>query len=251
LTTIRAWASCATPMPGIHLASVYSGSMPQVKALHEAGNLDRTSHLFADIFVEKGVFSVEDMIAYFEQAQAHGLELKAHLDQFESMGAVPVAVDMGAVSVDHLEVTPPHELDILAQSETVGVMLPAVNFNLGLKTFGDARHLIDRDGVLALASDYNPGSSPTLSLPLVMAIACRYQKLLPAESLNACTINAAAALKQQHQVGSIEVGKRADLVVLSSPDYRSMIVEFGRNFVEQVYIKGTAIWNTSSWTAKA
>ena len=202
--------------------------------------------LFADIFVEDGVFSVDEMVAYFEAVHAYGIYLKAHLDQFENLKAVPVAVDMGATSVDHLETTPLQELDILAKSDTVGVMLPTVNFNLGLTTFGNARHLIDSDGILALSTDYNPGSSPTMSLPLVMAIACRYQKLLPAEALNACTINAATALKLQDRIGSLEVGKDADFIILNTNDYRSMVVEFGKNFVEQVYVKGKQLWKTSS-----
>jgi imidazolonepropionase len=230
-----------------YLDSIFADSLPSAQAIYADSYCNKHDiPMFVDIFVEDGVFSIKDMIAYFEVATQQGLPLKSHLDQFENLGAVPIAVDMGAISVDHLEVTPPHELDILAQSETIGVMLPAVNFNLGVTEFGNARHLIDADGILALSTDYNPGSSPTISLPMVMAIACRYQKLLPAEALNACTINAASALKLEHQVGSIEVGKQADFVILNTDDYRSMIVQFGRNFVEQVYIKGEQVWTTSS-----
>lgn len=233
--------------PAEYLDSIFAGSLADVHITYY--NSYCNTHdipMFVDIFVEDGVFSVEDMIIYFEVTTLLGLPLKAHLDQFENLGAVPIAVEMGAVSVDHLEVTPPHELEILAQSDTIGVMLPAVNFNLGVTEFGNARHLIDADGILALSTDYNPGSSPTISLPLVMTIACRYQKLLPAEALNACTINAASALQLENKVGSIEVGKQADFVILNTDDYRSMIVEFGRNFVEQVYIKGEQVWTTSS-----
>lgn len=230
-----------------YLQTIFDESLPRAQeAYARSATAQKNIPLFVDIFVEKGVFSVEDMIAYFEFAREQGIPLKAHLDQFENMGGVPIAIKMGAVSVDHLEVTPPHELDVIAQSETVGVMLPTVNFNLGLMQFGNARHLIDRGGILALATDYNPGSSPTISLPLVMAIACRYQKLLPAEALNACTINAAVALNVADRVGSLESGKQADLVVLDTPDYRGLMVEFGRNFVEQVYIKGERRWTRSS-----
>ncbi len=225
-----------------YLESIFAESLPQVEALCQQNG--KTP--FVDIFVEEGVFTVEHMKCYFEVAKEYGLPLKAHLDQFEPMGAVPLAVEMGAVSVDHLEVTPEADLEILAQSDTVGVMLPSVNFNLGIAQYGNARHLIDSDGILALATDYNPGSSPTMNLPLVMAIACRFQKLLPAEALNACTINAAAALNLQDKVGSLETGKQADFLVLDTADYRAMIVEFGRNFVEQVYIKGEQLWKTSS-----
>ena len=225
-----------------YLDSVFAESLPAVEALTR----EKEMSMFVDIFVEDGVFTVEHMKRYFEVAQERGLPLKAHLDQFVHLGAVPLAVEMGAVSVDHLEVTPQADLEVLARSNTVGVMLPTVNFNLGICQFGNARHLIDSQGILALATDYNPGSSPTISLPLVMAIACRFQKLLPAEALNACTINAATALNLQAKVGSLESGKRADFLILSTEDYRAMIVEFGRNFVEEVYIKGKRLWKTSS-----
>lgn len=225
-----------------YLESVLSESLPRANALTQAKQMS----MFVDIFVEEGVFTVEHMYRYFKVAQKHGLPLKAHLDQFEHMGAVPIAVEMGAVSVDHLEVTPGSDLDILANSDTVGVMLPTVNFNLGVCQFGNARHLIDSNGILALATDYNPGSSPTINMPLVMAIACRFQKLLPAEVLNACTINAATALNLQDKVGSLETGKQADFLILDTEDYRALVVEFGRNFVEEVYIKGKQVWKTSS-----
>jgi len=225
-----------------YLESIFSDSMPQVQALCEEKGITP----FVDIFVEKGVFTVEHMKRYFQIAKENGLPLKAHLDQFEHLGAVPIAVEMGAISVDHLEVTPEADLEILAQSDTVGVMLPSVNFNLGICQYGNARHLIDSGGILALATDYNPGSSPTMNLALVMAIACRFQELLPAEALNACTINAAAALNLQDKVGSLETGKQADFVILDTDDYRAMIVEFGRNFTKTVYIKGKQVWTTLS-----
>ncbi len=231
--------------PQDYLQSIFTASLPATHSTYrDSVCYQQNIPMFVDIFVEDGVFSVDDMVVYFENAAKRGLYLKAHLDQFKNLSGVPIAVETGAVSVDHLEVTPPHELNILAQSDTVAVMLPTVNLNLGVAEFGNARHLIDANGILALATDYNPGSSPTISLPLVMAIACRYQKLLPAEALNACTINAAAALKLAHRVGSIEAGKQADMVVLNTGDYRSMIVEFGRNFVTQVYIQGEQVWTT-------
>lgn len=229
-----------------YISFLISDTLPAIFDLYQSTNVRQDVPLFVDIFVEDGVFSLDDMRTYFEASDQRNIYLKAHLDQFENLNGVPIAVQMNATSLDHLETTPPHELDILAQSDTVGVMLPTVNFNLGLMTFANARHLIDADGILALSTDYNPGSSPTMSLPLVMAIACRYQKLLPAEALNACTINAATALKLQNRVGSLEVGKDANFVILNTNDYRSMVVAFGNNFVEQVYIKGEQVWKTLS-----
>jgi imidazolonepropionase len=231
-----------TGEPDAYIDMLLQVVMPQVRTLCAENNLT----CFVDIFVEEGVFTSAHMQRYFETAQELEMPRKAHLDQFEHLGAVPRAIAMGATSVDHLEVTPIADLNILAQSNTVGVMLPAVNFNLGIAQQGSARYLIDAGGILALATDYNPGSSPTLNLPLVMALACRLQKLQPAEALNACTINAATALNMQTQIGSLEVGKHADFLVLTTDDYRAMIVEFGRNFVEQVYIGGIRTWKQSS-----
>lgn len=130
-----------------YLESIFTDSLPGVESLFD----ETGKSFFVDIFVEEGVFTIEHMRRYFEVAQSHGLPLKAHLDQFEHLGAVPIAVEMGAVSVDHLEVTPEADLEILANSDTVGVMLPTVNFNLGISQYGNARHLIDSDGILALA----------------------------------------------------------------------------------------------------
>ncbi len=229
-----------------YLTSIYEGSLKNpLQAYENSGLASKNIPMFVDIFVEENVFTVQQMRQLFEIAQERGLHLKAHVDEFVNLGAVPVAVDMGAVSLDHLDVTPEQELDYLAHSDTVGVMLPAVNFNLGSSHFGNARYLIDANGILALSTDYNPGSAPTMSLPMVMAIACRYQKLLPSEALNACTINAATALKLEVQVGSLEVGKQGDFLILNTDDYRAMAYEFGNNLVEQVIIKGDILWSAS------
>ena len=229
-----------------YLTSIYEGNLKNpLQAYENSGLASKNIPMFVDIFVEENVFTVQQMRQLFEIAQERRLHLKAHVDEFVNLGAVPVAVDMGAVSLDHLDVTPEQELDYLAHSDTVGVMLPAVNFNLGSSHFGNARYLIDANGILALSTDYNPGSAPTMSLPMVMAIACRYQKLLPSEALNACTINAATALKLEAQVGSLEVGKQGDFLILNTDDYRAMAYEFGNNLVEQVIIKGDILWSAS------
>jgi imidazolonepropionase len=132
----------------------------------------------------------------------------------------------------------PDEISDLAGSDTVGVLLPAVNFNLGSCDFANGRALIDAGVAVALSTDINPGSAPCPSLPLVMALAARYQKLLPAEALNACTINAAHAIGMAHLVGSIEAGKQADLLIVDAPDYRHLAYRFGENLVETVIKNG-------------
>jgi imidazolonepropionase len=135
-------------------------------------------------------------------------------------------------------VTPAAEVEDLSRSSTLGVVLPAVNFNLGSSHFADARAMIDAGVALALATDINPGSAPCPSMPLVMAIACRYQRTLPAEALNASTINAAHAIGLGDRIGSIEVGKQADLLIVDATDYRHLAYQFGPNLVEAVIKQG-------------
>ena len=198
--------------------------------------------LFIDIFCEEGVFNLEDSYNFLEIGQnVHGMPVKAHVDEFVNLGGVKMAVDMKAVSVDHLDVTPDDELEYLAKSETVGVMLPAVNFNLGSSHYGNARKLIDSGGIFALATDLNPGSAPCYSMPMVMAIACRYQKLLPSEAMNASTINAAHAIRLANRVGSIEVGKQADILIINTDDYRDIAYQFGVNLVTSVFKQGQRV----------
>lgn len=221
---------------------------PAINAVYQQSHFaDQGQAFYMDIFCEKGVFELASTRQLLTMAQdQYGMPLKLHVDEFVDVGGVDLALEMGAISVDHLDVTPPQTLSRLAASQTVGVMLPAVNFNLGSTHFGNARHLLNEGGILALSTDLNPGSAPTPSLPMVMAMACRYQKVLPAEALNAVTINAAAALQLQDRIGSIEVGKQADLVLLNTPDYRAVAYEFGANFVEIVIIGGNIVWNPSS-----
>ena len=196
---------------------------------------------FIDVFCEQGVFDTAQTRRILEAGKAQGLLLKAHVDEFVALGGTTVGVELGAVSLDHLDHTPLAEIKRLAASETVGVIIPAVNFNLGSHEFAPARAMLDGGVALALATDINPGSAPCPSLPLVMAIACRYQGILPAEALNAVTINAAHAIAQGEKLGSLEAGKQADLLILEVADYRHLAYQFGVNLVEQVYKKGKRV----------
>ena len=198
--------------------------------------------LFCDVFCEEGVFDVAQSRRVLEAGRAYGMGLKLHADEFVNLGGVRLAVELGAISVDHLDVTPREEMALLARSETVGVVLPGVNFHLGSCHFADARALVDAGAVVALATDINPGSAPTPSMPMVMAIATRYQRLTPAEALNASTINAAYAVGLGHQVGSLQPGKRADILVLATHDYRHLAYEFGQNLVEKVIKDGKMVY---------
>lgn len=198
--------------------------------------------LFADVFCEDHAFSVAQSQRILQSAADLGLALKIHVDQFNSFGGVTMALALGATSLDHLDVTGPEEIRRLAGSDSVAVLLPAVNFNLGGEGFADARALVEAGAAVALATDFNPGSAPCLSLPLTMAIATRFQRLLPAEALNATTINAAHAIGLAGRVGSIEVGKQADLLLLKEADYRSLSYYFGHNPVQKVLKRGQVVW---------
>lgn len=221
----------------------YHATHPQRHA-SDTEHLSRLTHhasLFCDVFCEANVFDREQSRRVLEAGLALGLPAKIHADEFVNLGGVSLAVEFGATSVDHLDVTPPAEVELLAQSNTVGVVLPAVNFNLGSSHFANARSMMDAGVALALATDINPGSAPCPSMPLVMAIACRYQRLLPAEVLNACTINAAYALGMGHKLGSLEAGKQADVLIVNAPDYRHLVYQFGGNLVERVVKRGQVV----------
>lgn len=221
---------------------VIADMLPQAARWYESSPFARLGRRFcADVFCEMGAFTLEQSWRLLEAGRALGLGMRAHVDEFHALGGVTMAVQLGALSADHLDVTSGVEIDLLAASNTVGVIMPAVNFHLGSAHYANARALIDAGAVVALATDLNPGSAPCLSLPLVMAMACRLQKLLPAEALNACTLNAAHALALGGEVGSLEVGKQADMLILNTPDYRQLMNMLGGNLVETVIKRGVAI----------
>ena len=193
---------------------------------------------FADVFCEKNAFNPEQSEKVLLAAKNLGFNLKAHVDEFTNLGGARLAIELGAVSIDHLDMISDDEIKLLAASETVGVITPTVNFNFGSAAFADARKMIDNNCAIALSTDFNPGSAPCPSLPNAMAIACRYQKLLPSETLNAATINAAFAVGLGNKVGSIEVGKQADILILETKDYRGLAYEFGGNCIKTVIKNG-------------
>ncbi len=189
---------------------------------------------FVDIFCERNAFSPDDARLIFERAAKLGFRLKAHVDQFTNLGGSRLGVEHEAVSIDHLDTISDEEIALLAASGTIGVVIPTENFNGGKTQFAPARKMIEAGCAVALTTDYNPGSAPCPSQPMAMAIACRYQKLLPAEALNAATINAAHAIGLGEAHGSIEVGKQGSFTILDADDYRMLAYEFGGNLVSQV-----------------
>lgn len=204
---------------------------------------EKKTPIYADVFCEKNAFGLRQSEKILSTAKALWFGLKAHADEFTNLGASRLAIGLGAASIDHLDAISDEEIRLLADSDTVGVVTPTVNFNFGGTHFADARRLIDSGCAVALSTDYNPGSAPCPSQPAAMAIACRYQKLLPAEALNAAAVNAAYAIGQGHRCGSIDEGKRADLVVFGTKDYRDIAYEFGSNLAELVVKRGEIVYD--------
>lgn len=198
--------------------------------------------MFADVFCERGAFDAAQSRRVLAAAGALGLRLKAHVDEFSDIGGLGVALELGCVSVDHLDVTGPAGIARLAASEAVAVVIPAVTLNLGGAHYADARAMVDAGAALALTTDINPGSAPCPSLPLVMALACRYQRLLPAEALLACTANAAYAVGLGDRAGALEPGKLADLLILEAADYRYLAYELGGAPVARVIKRGKLVY---------
>ena len=204
-------------------------------------SLTRNNPFFIDVFCEKNAFNLEQSRKVLEAGRRYGMKLKAHVDEFTNLGGAAMAIELGATSIDHLDTISDEEITFLAESNTIGVITPTVNFNFGSKEFADARKMIDAGCAIAISTDYNPGSAPCPSLPNAMAIACRYQKLLPSEALNAATINAAFAVGLGEKVGSIEIGKQADILILDTRDYREIAYEFGGNPVEKIIKNGKIV----------
>lgn len=216
--------------------------IPAVMAWYRESHFVREgTPLFIDVFCEEHAFDVAQSRRILAAGLAAGMRAKIHVDQFNPLGGLQMAVALGVTSADHLEASDGEGIGYLAPSESVAVLMPAVNFNLGLATFADARALVDGGAVVALATDMNPGSAPCFSMPLVMAIACRYQRLSPAEALNAATLNAAHAVGLGARSGSIEVGKRADLLLLDHADFRNLPYLLGGNPVHTVIAAGQIV----------
>jgi imidazolonepropionase len=195
---------------------------------------------FCDVFCEQGVFSVPESERLLHAAAEHGLRLKIHADEFTPLGGAELAGRLGATSADHLLHITEQGMDALHAAGTVATLLPGTAFFLGLP-YAPARRLIDHGLPVALATDCNPGSSMTENLPLIGTIACTQMKMLPAEVITAVTLNAAAALGRSDHIGSIEVGKQADLVIADVPNYKLLPYHFGVNHVWKVIKAGRVV----------
>ena len=193
---------------------------------------------FVDVFCETGAFDLEQSCAILSKAKELGFPLKIHADEFDNLGGARLAAELGAVSADHLVKTSSEDIQALAKSDTVAVALPCTPFGLAEPRYTPAQDLLEAGGLLAIATDLNPGTAWCESMQFPLALACRYMRLTPAQAIAAATINAAAAIARADRLGSLEVGKQADLLILSVPDYRHLGYRFGTNLVQTVIKKG-------------
>ncbi len=192
---------------------------------------------YADIFTEAHVFGLEESRVYLSRAKELGFGLRVHADEIEPMGGAELAVEMGAASADHLVEVSPRGIDALGGSETTAILLPATTFQLGKEKYAPARDLLEAGAVVALATDFNPGTSFCWSMPLVAALACVKMKLTPGEALVASTINAAFSLGRDGEIGSLHPGKRADFAVFDLPSFQGLGYVFASGLARWV-VKG-------------
>ena len=196
---------------------------------------------FIDVFCDRGFYTIQELEQILEAGIKYGLTPKIHANQLDNIGAVQVAVKYGAASVDHCEHITHAEIDSLHPSQTIPTLLPSAAFFLGLN-YQPARFMIDSGLPIALATDYNPGSSPSGSMPFVLSLACVKLKMTPAEAINAATINSAYAMKVNNIAGSISKGKAANVFVTNKiPSLDYIPYSFTENCIEQVYIKGKLV----------
>lgn len=193
---------------------------------------------FVDVFCETGAFNLEQSRSILTAARQLGFPLKIHADEFDNLGGASLAAELGAISADHLVKTSPADIRALASSDTVAVALPCTPFGLAEKAYTPAQAILDAGGLLALATDINPGTAWCENMQFALALACRYLRLTPAQAIAAATINAAAAIAQTERLGSLESGKQADLLILNVSDYRHLGYRFGANLVQTVIKKG-------------
>jgi len=197
---------------------------------------------FCDVFCDRGAFSVSEAKKILEAGKQHGLASRLHAEQLTHSGATQLAVQLGAASCDHLEQISKADMRALAKSNTVATFLPGCDFHLGLKKYAPARALIEAGAIVALATDYNPGTSPTVSMPMILSLACTQLRMTPAEAIAAATINAAYSLRREKQIGSLEAGKQADIAIFEVDDYREIPYYFGVNKCWMTLKKGEPVF---------
>jgi imidazolonepropionase len=223
--------------PRDYLSFLVEELLPRVKREHLAH--------FVDIFCEEGVFGIDDSRWYLERARAAGFGLKIHADEIAPLGGTALAAQLGAVSADHLLKASDDHIAALAASGTVACLLPLTAFNLR-EPYPSGRRFIDAGCSVALASDLNPGSCHSQSIPLIFALAVLYMGMSIEEALTALTLNGAAALERAESTGSIEVGKNADFLLLNAPSPTHLAYHVGMNLVHTVFKRGVPVWQNGN-----
>jgi len=197
---------------------------------------------FCDVFCDRGAFSISESRKILEAGKQHGLIPRVHAEQLTRTGASQLAAKLGAASCDHLEQVSKADIRVLAKSNTVATLLPGCDFHLGLEKYAPARALIDSGTIVELATDYNPGTSPTVSMPMILSLACSQLRMTPAEAMMAATVNAAYSLRREKQIGSLEAGKQADIAIFDVDDYREIPYHFGVNKCWMTLKKGRRVF---------
>jgi imidazolonepropionase len=200
---------------------------------------------FCDVFCEEKAFSLEESKKILEAGKRYGLKPKIHADQLSSGGGAELAAEVGAYSADHLEYVSPNGIERMAEKGVTAILLPGASFFLSMKKLPPAREMIEKGVTIALATDLNPGSSMTESLPLIMTMGCMMFRLLPREVIQATTIHAAKSMGRESDIGSLEVGKQADIAIFDIPNYRYLPYHFGVDHVETVIKKGKVVYRRS------
>ena len=234
-----------------YVTTIIEDMLPAVAHWRDASRGDRPAvsipfpaALFCDVFCDQGAFTLAQTRRILQVAQQLGLGLKIHADEFAALGGARLAAELGARSADHLAVTPAEDIERMAAAGVIGILLPGTTFGLGSSHYADARAMIAAGMAIALGSDLNPGTCYCESMPFIIALACRYLKLAPAEAICAATINAAWACGVGDRLGSLEVGKEADILILDVPDYRHVAYRFGANPISRVIKSGREVGNS-------
>jgi imidazolonepropionase len=198
---------------------------------------------FCDVFCERGYFDVEQSRKILSAAKKLGLKLRGHVDQLTNSGGAKLMAELGATTADHLEKTDEAGIAALKSANVQPVLLPGSVYALGSTSYPRAREMIDAGLAVVLATDFNPGSSPTVSMPMILSLACTQMKVSPAEAITAATINAAHSLNRGDKIGSLEPGKLANLAVFDCEDYRELAYWFGVSQTQAVYVKGERVYS--------
>ncbi len=200
---------------------------------------------FCDVFCECGYFNIDQSRKILSAAKKLGLSLRGHVDQLTNSGGAKLMAEMGATTADHLERTDEQGIAALKKANVQPVLLPGSVYALGSSRYPRAREMIEAGLAIVLATDFNPGSSPTPSMPMVLSLACTQMKMSPAEAITASTVNAAYSLNRGDRIGSLEPSKLANFVIFGCEDYRELAYWFGIPQTHSVYVRGECVWNIS------